>query len=46
MHGFLVEMVKILTGIPALHQSNLFDTDLLLQRNPTDPLPGLSALTS
>jgi transposase, IS5 family len=44
MHNFLVEMVKkMLTRIPALHQTNLFDIDLLLQLDPTDPLLRLSA---
>jgi IS5 family transposase len=44
MHNFLVEMVKkMLTRIPPLHQTNLFDIDLLLQLDPTDPLLRLSA---
>jgi IS5 family transposase len=33
----------MLTRIPALHQANLFDTDLILQLDPTDPLLRLSA---
>ena len=44
MHNFLVEMVKkMLTRIPPLHQTNLFDIDLLLQLDPTDPLLRLAA---
>ena len=33
----------MLTRIPPLHQTNLFDIDLLLQLDPTDPLLRLAA---